>query len=428
MEKTGSIQLFLSVPPGLEDVAVRKLPSYFIKAANTISYRISTGYVTVGFKVESPPPNNLPWIIQVITDLVQRPPLCVFAAYISIGILSIPREIFNSSKDLLTLASAEFQQSRISDPGYPCVPDDLGLRWHEGLSVLKSISTPLAALLNLPSADTNRDKDGEMSSVRFRASFDRGDVQHKGVRSQDLAAGLGSVTGKLFSSWRVDLENYDIEIMARWIQEDLENVHFKSNDVEQDKVDDYTEDIALSNTGASIVSQLKDMRMQVGMTLPLALSACPYRYRPMDGRTSLKIEIAYTLLALSDPQPGNFIMDVCSGVGTVPIVGAANYPECFFAGVEFVPINVVKANENSKAMVEKVNIERSKRNKNEPAHSLISTDMQPLVRPPCLLLGDAKSVCWRTGTIDLIVSGKSNVTDSSLGCTNEAHVNRFNCY
>ncbi|KAF9932688.1 THUMP domain-containing protein 3 [Linnemannia zychae] len=208
--------------------------------------------------------------------------------------------------------------------------------------------------------------------VRFRASFDRGDIQHRGVRSQDLAAALGGLTGDAFPSWKVNLKDYDVEIMGRWIQEDLEQVVFKNEHkpnitsnqfiLPEGEIND--EDQPWNKCSQTVQfehtqqqqQEVKDefIKIQVGIALPLALSTCPYRFRPLDGRTSLRIEIAYTLLALAAPKPGDVVVDTCSGVGTIPIVGAAHYPKSWFIGLEIQSANVEKAIHNAHEMMSKI--------------------------------------------------------------------------
>ncbi|KAF9113346.1 THUMP domain-containing protein 3 [Mortierella sp. AM989] len=441
LEEERSIQLFLSVPAGLEDVAVRKLPTLLVETASKISYRIGSGYLTASFfgYAESPQvlDNDKDIITRVIEDLVQHPPLCIFAAYISIGTIAIPRKIFDSSKNLLAYVLGGFQQPQQqqlrpqgilahgSDTHNGRASIDLGLHWHKGLAVLRRTPSSLAERLDSTFCETDQDLGNlnDAPPIRFRASFDRGDIQHKGVRSQDLAAGIGGVTGKVFSSWVVDLEDYDIEVMGRWIPEDLKEFDFKLESLGSTlggaRLNKGNEAPLGSRSNAAPGQECtSEMKMQVGITLPLALSTCPYRFRPMDGRTSLKIEIAYTLLAMADPMPGNVVVDMCSGVGTIPIVGAVHYPECFFTGIEIVPYNVEKAEENSKAMVEKANQERLKSEKTRPIFS--STVKAPfLARSPSLLLGDAKAVCWRSNIVELIIS------DLPWGQRENSHL--YNC-
>ncbi|KAF9948952.1 THUMP domain-containing protein 3 [Modicella reniformis] len=341
-----------------------------------------------------------------ISSLVLRPPLCVFAAYITIGEVEVPRDIFEAPKDLLDYINGGFQQQiPRQDNGRDLQEKsaaDLGWKWQDALSILRRTSPSLAERHH----DHGQcDTAGE--PIRFRASFDRGNVQHNGVRSQDIAAGLGGLTGKLFPSWKVDLKDFDIEIMGRWIHEDLEEITAVENITQgigrHDDQVGYSHHPTLVENRISLEDERqrtsqKVMRIQVGMALPLALSSCPYRFRPMDGRTSLKIEIGYTLLALAGPQPGDVVIDLCSGVGTIPIVGAVHYPGSMFAGFEILPHNVDKAAENARGMLNKVQQERAS------ISGALASTVHGAGAQPSLLLGDARAVCWRSGTVDVIVS------------------------
>ncbi|KAF9097407.1 THUMP domain-containing protein 3 [Mortierella sp. AD031] len=404
-------------------------------------------------------------IAGVIADLIDHPPLCIFAAYVSIGEICIPRTLFDSPKDLLDYSMNGFKytstqesteavsssSSRSSDsrkqggeteemPLGIGVVDGVdrgvgGLRWRQGLSVLQfspsnlseSLASFLCSLAPTNSAQENTlDSSGSSgaTSVRYRASFDRGDVQHKGVRSQDLAAALGGLAGDMFPSWKVNLKEFDIEVMGRWIQEGLEEVQVKPK-VESSRAMNArgdTEDEESSNKRPRIEQGQQQgkvgvdfVTMQVGMTLPLALSSCPYRFRPLDGRTSLRIEIAYTILALADPQPGEVVVDTCSGVGTIPIVGAVHYPGSLFTGFEILPFNVERAAQNAIGMMDKGHREERTRSR---AVVEATNNVRSYSRPS-LLLGDARAVCWRSGSVDLIVS------DLPWGKRENSHV--YNC-
>ncbi|KAF9953313.1 THUMP domain-containing protein 3 [Mortierella alpina] len=436
-----TIDLFLSVPAGLEDVAVRQLPARLVDVAADINYRVGSGYLEVRIhrsENEQDPQgaavaNCGGDVLEAITDLVSHPPLCIFGAYVAMGDIVIPQATFHAPKDLLTYAMAGFQkpQQQAAELDHTSFGEttkvvytggedvDLGLRWQDALSVLISTPTPLAH--RLASFRSNTEDTQPPAPICFRASFDRGEVQHKGVRSQDLAAALGGLTGDVFPSWKVDLTGYDVEVFARWIQHDQEFVQCKLRSAVRSAVALGT---CESGSGGNIhkrprtedsvkeAAAAKDgIRMQVGMTLPLELSSCPYRYRPVDGRTSLKIEITYNLLAMAAPRSGDVVLDICSGVGTIPIVGAAHYPECLFAGFEIVPHNVDKAVQNAREMVPRAEREYRAR----------ATDPRT-VRPrvlPSLFLGDARAVCWRSATADLIIS------DLPWGQRENSHV--YNC-
>jgi hypothetical protein len=524
-----TIELFLSVPGGLEDVAVRKLPSRLLDTATHIHYQIGSGYLSLRF-VYHPDNNNknnnysndnnnnnsktsqggyvggsgnpgggedstesrpstfsssfsssskhrethAEAIANVIIDLIEHPPLCIFAAYVSIGEISIPRTlVFDSPpKDLLDYCMNGFKS--LSPPTPPPPPPttttttitqqesssqldsqrtrdetrevttnsnsnssgDLGLRWRQGLSVLQfapsTLSESLASFLSTATPVINSTETAKSSldtsntadslPVRYRASFDRGDVQHKGVRSQDLAAALGGLTGDTFPSWKVNLKDFDVEVMGRWIQDELEEIQYKpappADGVISIRNEEENGDVDSSNKRPRIEQATQRrgpergrefVRMQVGMTLPLALSTCPYRFRPLDGRTSLRIEIAYTLLALADPKPFEVVVDTCSGVGTIPIVGAVHYPQSWFTGLEVLPYNVERAAQNAKEMIEKADLNHE--HGRAAAESGIATSTRTVARPhgtrgPSLLIGDAGAVCWRPRVVDLIITGK----------------------
>ncbi|KAF9299456.1 THUMP domain-containing protein 3 [Linnemannia elongata] len=506
-----TIEIFLSVPGGLEDVAVRRLPSLLLDSATHIHYQIGSGYLTLRFGAHSSDDsnnnnnghtggsgntvggedatesrsspsssfkyrrNNTESISKVIADLIEHPPLCIFAAYVSIGEISIPRTLLFDAppKELLDYCMNGFKSPATPLPATtqhgsssPLDPqkigndealeatvtnddDDLGLRWWQGLSVLQfapsTLSESLASFLPqatplINSAETHKSSRNANSTeatlpVRYRASFDRGDVQHKGVRSQDLAAALGGLTGDTFPSWKVNLKEFDVEVMGRWIQDELEEVQYKPKlsadrliSVRSEEEEGDTEfsnkrprtEKASQQQGAE--SGREFVKMQVGMTLPLALSTCPYRFRPLDGRTSLRIEIAYSLLALADPKPGEVVVDTCSGVGTFPIVGAVHYPESWFIGLEVLPYNVERAAQNAKEMIEKV--DRHHEQERAAAECEARTSTGTIVRSyntchPSLIVGDAGAVCWRSGAVDLIIS------DLPWGKRENSHV--YNC-
>ncbi|KAF9182997.1 THUMP domain-containing protein 3 [Haplosporangium sp. Z 767] len=416
------VELFLSVLSGLEDVAAAKLPRLLVDVATNISYRIGSGYLTISIQCDYPRPSTLSdsdskdrrtSIAAALVDLVQHPPLPIFAAYVSIGDIIIPHTLFEEPKALLAYAMNGFKPPQAgpvaqnADDMDACIykdnsTTDLGLRWQDALSVLRLVSPAIEERLSRANQKSQGSGASDNNSICFRASFDRRDVQHKGVRSQDLAAALGGLTGDVFPSWKVNLKEFDIEVIGRWIQENLNEIEFKSpRDQEAIHKRARLDSSALGDGQSS----QEGLRMQVGLALPLKLSTCPYRFRPMDGRTSLKIEIAYTLLAFASPKPGDVVVDMCSGVGTIPIVGAAHYPESLFVGFEIVPYNVEKAAQNAREMMERVDKERSL---SRPSHSR-----------PSLFLGDAKAVCWRSGSVDLIIS------DLPWGQRENSHL--YNC-
>ncbi|KAF9211972.1 THUMP domain-containing protein 3 [Podila verticillata] len=385
-----SLELTLAVPMGLEDIAVAQLPHGLVDTAIEISYILGTGYLTLTIS------QNEKDVTKVLSDLVYHPPLCLFAASISVGSIGVPRSIFDAPKDLLAYLKNDFQAG---DQENNII---IALNWGNALSIINKTSP------TIPTTKTSSQSIDEVkTSATFRASFDRGTVQHKGVRSQDVAAALGALTGKAFPGWKVNLTEYDVEVVGRWIPE-MKPVFFKGASTLSTRDEDIEGDSGFKrqkiDAGHKSTKE-KAMIIQVGVALPLSLSSCPYRYRPVDGRTSLKIEIAYTLLAMAGPKAGDIVLDVCAGVGTIPIVGATHFPGSFFAGSEIVPSNIDKAAENARGMIAKVEETRGK------SHS-----------QPSFFMGDAKAVCWRSGSVDLIVS------DLPWGQRESSHVSNCKLY
>ncbi|GJJ68659.1 hypothetical protein EMPS_01005 [Entomortierella parvispora] len=432
-----SIELFLAVPMGLEDVVVRKLSSSLCQVATEIHYSLGSGYVIVVLPaIGTLAEEGKDVVFKTLSDLVDHPPLCIFSAHVSLGSIHVPRVIFKDPAELLALAKQKFrlnnhpsmqeaQPSRESSSPLATTTSvvqvdekETSLHWEQALAVLKLVSPPSFTDRMDESLSTENSNDKESDPVRFRASFDRGDIQHKGVRSQDIAAALGSLAGDRFPRWKVNLTEFDVEVIGRWIQdvEETDRVYFKevsaSNTRKRARTDDdgEVETARLGTTGQSEVQPSQQMesgskRMQVGITLPLALSACPYRFRPKDGRTSLRMEIAYTLVGLADPKPGDIVVDTCSGVGTIPIIGAAHYPQCLFLGSEILPPNVERANENSREMMGRVDLARIEgcRPQPQPQQPSPSQNSRSHSRPS-LILGDAKAVCLRSSSVDLVIS------------------------
>ncbi|KAG0027080.1 THUMP domain-containing protein 3 [Podila clonocystis] len=400
MALNSSLELTLAVPMGLEDIAVTRLPQGLVNAAVQISYILGTGYLTLAIPLDQPEKE----VAKVLSDLVQHPPLCLFTASITVGLISVPRSVFDAPKDLLAYLKNGFQ---VGDQESNSNSNSNDLNWQKALSIIKTSTTIPSTTIKASSQNVDQAIE---PSTTFRASFDRGTVQHKGVRSQDVAAALGALTGKAFPGWKVNLTEYDVEVVGRWVPK-TEPVFFKgqgtsSTSTREVREIDKGEPGSVKRQKIEEQSNERAMIILVGVALPLALSSCPYRYRPVDGRTSLKIEIAYTLLAMAGPKTGDIVLDVCAGVGTIPIVGAIHFPDSFFAGSEIVPSNVDKAAENARGM--KAKVEETKGGKPSPQ--------------PTLFMGDAKAVCWRSGTVDLIVS------DLPWGQRESSHVSNCKLY
>lgn len=128
----------------------------------------------------------------------------------------------------------------------------------------------------------------------FRATFKKGALKHK-VPSQEIAGYIGAAFGELYDEWKVKMTGFDYEIMGIWFQSD--NVEWLKR---------------LSVSDQSII-------LLLGLNIPIEDQK--YRNRLFFGRTSLNPCIAYCLAMIAQPRPGQIILDMCCGTGTIPIEG-----------------------------------------------------------------------------------------------------------
>lgn len=137
------------------------------------------------------------------------------------------------------------------------------------------------------------------TNVSFRATFRKGTIQHK-APSQEIAGYVGFAFSDFFKHWKVKMTEFTYEVDAFWFktsnQDLLNNLNLKAD----------SESIILS----------------LGVKIPLQIQR--QRNRIFVGRTSLNPAIAYCLVLLSNPKPGQVILDMCCGTGTIPIEGRVN--------------------------------------------------------------------------------------------------------
>ncbi|CAO3693727.1 unnamed protein product [Rhizopus microsporus] len=185
----------------------------------------------------------------------------------------------------------------------------------------------------------------------FRATFKKGALKHK-VPSQEIAGYIGAAFGELYDEWKVKMTGFDYEIMGIWFQSD--NVEWLKR---------------LSVSDQSII-------LLLGLNIPIEDQK--YRNRLFFGRTSLNPCIAYCLAMIAQPRPGQIILDMCCGTGTIPIEGASRFPNTFWLGGE---VKVKTLAEKGRGNVLHANLQ--------------NVD---------LLLSDGRKMCLRNGTVDTIVS------------------------
>ncbi|KAI8639139.1 putative RNA methylase family UPF0020-domain-containing protein [Parasitella parasitica] len=198
------------------------------------------------------------------------------------------------------------------------------------------------------------DSQDENTTTSFRATFKKEQIKHK-APSQEIAGYIGFAFSDFFKHWKVKMTDFTYEIVSLWFQ---------------------TSDSAYLNRLDDPSANEESVILLLGVDIPLQNQK--RRNRVFVGRTSLNPCIAYCLALVADPKPGQVILDMCCGTGTIPIEGASRFKDVFWLGSE------VKV----KTLVEKAlgNVQHCQ---------LKNLD---------LLLSDGRKLCFRDGFIDSIVS------------------------
>lgn len=151
---------------------------------------------------------------------------------------------------------------------------------------------------------------GNANPIKFRATFKKEQLKHP-ERSQDLAGEVGFAFSKIFTDWKVDLTEYDFQVVTLWAQ---------------------LSDSRLRQLVRQTVEEDNPIVLMLG--LAIEIPDARYRNRKYFGRTSLNPCIAFCLARMADPQPGQLVLDMCCGTGTIPIEGAVRYPQSWWIGTE----------------------------------------------------------------------------------------------
>ncbi|KAG0163414.1 hypothetical protein DFQ30_000195 [Apophysomyces sp. BC1015] len=208
----------------------------------------------------------------------------------------------------------------------------------------------------------------ENSPPTFRASFHKGQLKH-GAKSQELAGYVGFAFNNIYPNWKVKLTKFDQEVVAVWFQ--------SSERVLLDRLIKENENVAEQD--APILTLF-------GMSIPIPDPK--YRNRLHLGRTSLNPCIAYCLSKLANPTSGQVVLDMCCGTGTIPIEGASRFRDTLWIGSEVkVKTLSLKAQGN--------------------VHHAGLTNVE-------LMLGDGRQLCLREGCVDIVVSGKHEISHTIL--------------
>ncbi|KAL0090954.1 putative RNA methylase family UPF0020-domain-containing protein [Phycomyces blakesleeanus] len=189
----------------------------------------------------------------------------------------------------------------------------------------------------------------------FRATFHKGQLKNS-AQSQKLAGYIGFAFSQRHPDWKVKLTEYDQEVVALW---------FRSTEK------------AMLERLASCADHGEDGHIVLLLGLTIPIKDPKYRNRVHVGRTSLNPCIAYCLARLADPKPGQVILDMCCGTGTIPLEGASKYPSTMWIGSE--------VNLRTLCVKAKGNLEHSGVNNVD------------------LMVGDGRCLALRSGCIDTVV-------------------------
>lgn len=140
------------------------------------------------------------------------------------------------------------------------------------------------------------DPQDENTAISFRATFKKEQIKHK-APSQEIAGYIGFAFSDFFKHWKVKMTDFTYEIVSLWFQ---------------------TSDTACLNRLPEGVND-QSVILLLGVDIPLKDQR--QRNRVFVGRTSLNPCIAYCLALVADPKPGQVILDMCCGTGTIPIEG-----------------------------------------------------------------------------------------------------------
>ncbi|OZJ03281.1 hypothetical protein BZG36_03744 [Bifiguratus adelaidae] len=151
----------------------------------------------------------------------------------------------------------------------------------------------------------------------YRATVRKGQYHHL-LKTPELAARVGDGVATRFNDWKVNLTQYNSEMVVDLIsQQSIAMLQYIQWPHEKRPEKNITPDVPL---------------LHVGITLPTSVQSISYRRRISFGRTSLRPPLAYCLANLIQARKGDIVLDPCCGSGTIPIEGAANYVDAFWLG------------------------------------------------------------------------------------------------
>ncbi|KAF7728173.1 hypothetical protein EC973_006567 [Apophysomyces ossiformis] len=319
MSTNRSVHILFHVPEGLELVAAEDIKETLaekVTGEHTYVSEAKTGRVHLLSTA-----NELQSLVAVLRKVHI---LSVYSVIIIASECTIPRHVFANEEDTYKFISSATESAN----------------W--------------ARILNAISSIQNEDP----SPPTFRATFQKGQLKHP-AKSQELAGYVGFAFSKLYPSWKVKLTKFDHEIVALWFQSSEKTLVNQFVGVDQQTTDE-------------------DDPILVSLGLAIPIPDPKYRNRLYLGRTSLNPCIAYCLGKLANPQPGQVVLDMCCGTGTIPIEGGSRFPNSLWIGSE---VKVKTLSLKAQGNVEHARV----------------TNVE-------LMLGDGRQMCLRKGCIDIVVS------------------------
>ncbi|ORZ09466.1 putative RNA methylase family UPF0020-domain-containing protein [Absidia repens] len=308
-----TIHILFHVPEGLEQIAIIDLKETILQfehadpLATAFIGEARTGRVHMFSKLQQHDDTIL-WIQYLTTTTL----LSVYHMTIITKTTTLPNAVYHSGQDSEVLGEHIFSVVKEAP-------------WSDYISVLKT-----------------KDNDTSATSTTFRATFYKDQLQH-GVKSQVISGWMGYAYSQIFPDWKVNLKTYDYDVVGVWgrtrdtallghfgLEDSTDDDDMVDNNSNTDGTEQQQQD--QMNDQQIELSEPKTILLYIGLNIPIPDSK--YRNRVHLGRTSLNPPIAYCLTRLANPLPGQIIMDMCCGTGTIPIEGAGKYPDTLWIGGE----------------------------------------------------------------------------------------------
>ncbi|KAI9493239.1 putative RNA methylase family UPF0020-domain-containing protein [Zychaea mexicana] len=221
-----------------------------------------------------------------------------------------------------------------------------------------------------PTTDENNDNTAATTKTTFRGTFYKEELTHS-IKTPELASWIGFGFGTQYPDYKVNLEQFNYEAVGLWTRTANHSLLDLIAVVPQNQHDggDYEHEKKKMKKNPPIL-------LMVGVTIKT--NVVKNRNRQFFGKTSLNPCIAYCLAQVANPSPGQVVLDMCCGTGTIPIEGASCYPDAIWIGSEV----------HETTLCEKA--------RGNVLHSGVQNTE--------LMLGDGRCLCLRDDSVDIILT------------------------